>query len=1299
MKCSLVRLICTIWLVGVAATSAYAQGTTSLTGVVVDIGGGVVPGANVNAKNDATGVASNTVTNTQGAFAFPSMPIGTYTVTATLSGFKTAIHKQVVLNVGSPADLKITLEVGTIEQSVEVKANSEVVQTTSTAVSSTVNATQIQNLPMTSRNALFGFVVMLPGVDTPDGVSRNSTLFGLPEQAINISIDGVNTQNNFQRGSDGFYSMVFPQLDAIEQVTVTGAAAGAEAATGGSVGIKFVTRSGGNSYRGAGYYYFRHPAMNTNYFFNEVNDLPKNRLILNQFGGSLGGPIKLPGLDGTGKAFFFVNYEEFYQPTSATRNRQLLNPRTQSGIFRYNTTVGGVTTLNEVNVLALAAANGHLASPDPTIQALLTQIRGLAEGEVPKGTANITDQNNVNLQQFTYQPPGKYYNHLPTTRLDFNLSQSNRLSGSYWWQEINRYPDIQNSGEELFPGLPNVANYTSVRSVGSVTLRTTLGSNFVNELIGGWQWSPGTFNSGVNAGQFANQDGFALSFPLGATSATRSTNPNTRHQTNWNFTNTINWLKGSHNLSFGGGFMRSLQWNDSTQVVPGINFGIQSGLDPADSMFTTGNFPGASTGNLNDARALYAFLVGRVTAVNGTSRLNEATNQYEYLGVLNERGYMDEWNAFIQDSWRLKPTITMNMGLGYVVQLPLAAGNGVFSTIDYPGFCGVYGVNANTGQCNIFQVGGEQTGVAPTFSQYTSGTKGYKTDWNNMAPNIGVAWRPNVQGGFLRTLFGDPELATFRAGFSVGFNKAGFDEFINVYSSNPGRTFNTNRNNNAGTQFPLVGPGESWPVLFRDKSRLGPPAGIPESPQYPIAATAGSTIALFDPNYEVSYTRSFSFGFQRAVSRDMAVEVRYVGTRGFNNATNENWNETNVIQNGFFDEFKNAQANLLAHVASGCGQTGAPACSFAYRGPDTNTVPLPIYGAYIQALNASQAAVAANYTNAAWTNSTFLGRFATYSPDVIGSATTDLQTTARIQNALNAGLAPNFFRMNPTIGTNAANLRVSENKSRYDSVVLQLRRRLSQGLLFDINYTRSWRASTTLETLQRDRFWVEGGGVPHAFKTTLNWDLPVGRGRRYGTDMNAWMNGILGGWSYNMTGRVQSGEQLTTTGRILVGMSEEELRREFKIRIVETPDGVTTVYNLPDDIILNTRRAHNTSATSLTGYSSLGVPEGRYIARESSQNCVALIVGDCSGQRNIWVEGPVRARFDMSAKKMFPIGRRANFIFEWHVFNVFESIQFEPNFNPGGGDDIFQVDAAFTDISGNYDPGGRLMQVVWRIQW
>ena len=562
-------LFVTMFLVFATRPAAvYAQGgssRTSLSGEVKDKTGGVVPGAAVDVKNNATGVSTQTITNSTGLFSVPALDPGTYTITVTLQGFKKAVVNDVVLVVGNPGNVPVTLEVGAIGEEITVAGASSLVQTQSTAVSSTINLTQIQNLPLTSRNALFGFVTMLPGVSTP-GAPRDSTLFGLPETSINITIDGVNTNNNFQRETDGFYSMVFPQLDAVEQVTVTGAGAGAEGASMGSVAIRFATRSGTNRYTGTGYYYMRRPEFNTNDFFSDKLGLPKTQIKLNQFGASQGGPIKLPGYDGSGKAFFFFNYEEFYQPTSTPlRTRQLLNPAVAGGVFRYN--VSGA--VRQVDVLALAAANGQTSTLDPTMGALLAQMRSLANAAVSDGSATISEQGSVLLQQLDFKSPGKYVNHLPTTRVDINLSEKQRLSGSYWWQEVNRFPDIQNTSEAQIPGLPNYGNYRSWRTVGAITLRSTISSQIVNEAVGGWQWSPGTFNADVTGDMFANQAGYSLSFPFGsntaannATPATRTTNPNSRYQTNFDFKDTLSWLRGNHGLSIGAGFTRVIQHND-----------------------------------------------------------------------------------------------------------------------------------------------------------------------------------------------------------------------------------------------------------------------------------------------------------------------------------------------------------------------------------------------------------------------------------------------------------------------------------------------------------------------------------------------------------------------------------------------------------------------------------------------------------------------------------------------------------------------------------------------------------------
>jgi len=251
------------------------------------------------------------------------------------------------------------------------------------------------------------------------------------------------------------------------------------------------------------------------------------------------------------------------------------------------------------------------------------------------------------------------------------------------------------------------------------------------------------------------------------------------------------------------------------------------------------------------------------------------------------------------------------------------------------------------------------------------------------------------------------------------------------------------------------------------------------------------------------------------------------------------------------------------------------------------------------------------------------------------------------------------------------------------------------------NFTHSWQWGQARNTLHEARFFVPStNNVPNAFKMGLNWDVPVGRERRFGSNMGAWLNAAIGGWAFNMKGFVQSGTQLTVVGAKLVGMTEEQLQDMFKIRIVKDPNtGVTIVYDLPDDVILNTRRAYSTSATTLDGYSTaLGAPTGQYIAPAGSPECFQLYAGDCA-KRNIYVRGPISTRFDINLRKQFDVYRRLKFQLTVDVLNVFNAINFNPVFNPGGGSGIMQVTSSYQDVSGTYDPGGRLVQVAWRFMW
>lgn len=1281
---------------------AFAQSgaTSSLTGTVVDTGGGIVPGASIVIKNNATGTTFEAISNSSGAFSVPALDPGTYTVTVSLAGFKTAVVNEVRLLAARPSEVKVTLEVGALTETVQVAAASELVQTQSSTVTSTITSEQINNLPLSSRNALY-FTTFLAGVETTGG-PRGSTIMGLPQNTINITIDGVSNSNNFQSG-DGFFSMVTPRTDAVEEITVTGATPGANNAGAGAVNIAFVTRSGTNRLTSSMYHYFRHPSLNSNYYFNKVNGLGRNEVIVHQYGGRVGGPIVIPGIvDGRGKAFFFFNMEHFYQPTEATRTRTVLSAAAQQGLFTYS--AGGTT--RQVDLFALARAASQTSTADPTISALLTAMRAAAD---ITGTIS-TPTGFINTQRYVYQTSSVRNEYAPTTRLDFNLSDAHRLSGTYYWQRFHSNPDILNNAEIQFPGstFTNFGIQASYRTTGSIGLRSNLGSNLVNEVRGGWQWSPVDFFGNVTRDMFANQGFYNLDFDnnttanttefSGLSSITAANSPQPRNTTNWSIDDTLNWIKGTHSLSVGASFNQITHDQNSSNLVPGIQFGVDTTNDPARTMFTTANFPGASTAQLALARHQYALLTGRVTAINGTARLNENL-EYVYLGNLNSKSRMNDFGLFAQDSWRVTPTLTLNYGVRWEVQLPFTPLSNTWSTASMRDICGVSGEGTGVGGrlCNLYKPGQMPArDVVPQYVKYDPGSPGFNTDYNNFAPNVGIAWRPNVTEGFLRTLLGDPDQATVRGGYSIAFNRERMDRFTGLYGGNVGGTLTANRN--ATTGFSLVGAGESWPLLYRETNRLGPP-NFPTSPNYPILASigAGNDINIFHPNVETPYTESWMVGFQRALGEDTAVEVRYVGNRNRKAWVTENWNELNIFENGFIDEFKLAQANLRSHIAAGCGQTGAPACSFAYRGPGTGTSPLPTYEAFFNGAGAVPYS-SGNYTNSDWT-----GHLSLFEPDPFDAANDLWNNATRRANAARNGVAANFFVLNPAIDD--ANVTVARGGSRYHSLQIDVRRRLARGFTMQGNYTyaRRWAQSNAdtvanITDLHRDRIYIESDNVPHAFKMNWGYEIPIGRGRRFGTNWGRVMDGLLGNWEFSGAGRMQV-RTFGVTGIRTVGMTEDDLKKAFEIRVTRNEAGTVTVFNLPDDIIENTRRAFNTDPTSPTGYPAGEAPTGRYIAPASVPGCIAIYVRDCDTQEQLWVRGPIFSRWDFRLKKRFPLVGRANLEFDVEVLNVFDNVNFNPNFNPGSGNTIFQVTSGYTDINTTFDPGGRIGQLIWRLNW
>ncbi len=1289
MKSFCLRFTSVFMLLALFGLMALAQvsSTSSLSGAVTDPNGAVVPGAEVTVKNNATGAEFKATTSGNGTFSVPALTAGTYSVTIISSGFKQAVVQDVKLNAATPTSVNIILEVGAQTESVVIQAAGDVLQTQSANISTTITGRQITELPFASRDAL-DLVLLLPGTSTP-GRPRTSTVNGLPKGALNITMDGVNIQDNTLKSSDGFFTYIRPRIDAVEEVTLSTATPGAESSGEGAVQIKFVTKSGNNDYHGSLYEYHRNPVLNSNYWFNNRANLPRARVLLNQFGGRVGGPISVPKLfDGRDKAFFFVNYEEYRLPEQATRQRTILNPLTQQGIFQYNTSSG----VRQVNLLQLAqtvGCNGCTATLDPTVTKLLADIR-----QATSTTGTIEQLSDPNLQRYTFTNSGGQRRTFTTVRFDFNLSSKHHLENIYNYDYFGSKVDFLNSRDPIFPGFPNKGSQVSNRFSNVVALRSTLSNSLVNEarlgLTGGTvlffpEASAADFNGSV-----ANQQGFALGISAaGISNAHNTTAPSRRNAPVWQFSDTLNWTRGSHSMSFGFSFTHISSWSEAQTLVPSITFGINTD-DPANTMFTTANFPGSAAADINRARNIYAVLTGHITAISANARLDENTGQYNYLGTLTQRYRMRESGIFAQDTWRVHQNLTLTGGVRWEVQYPFVAASDVFSQVSFDDLFGI------SGPGNLFKPG-TTNGRESQYTAFATGAKAFNTDYNNFAPSVGISWSPNWSNGLLSRIFGDGGQSVFRGGYSIAFNREGMNVFASIYGANPGATISANRNLTLGNLGDL-------PVLLRETNRLGRPDDIPKAPVYPNTGLVTDSVNAFNPNLKLGYVQSWSFGLQREITKDTVVEFRYVGNRAVKQWQQYNLNEINIVENGFLNEFKLAQANLKANIAAGRGT------HFRYAGPGTGTSPLPIILSHFSGARDPNAS--ASYNSGNFASSTFYNLLAVNSPGPLTFANTLYNNATFRNNAAAAGLAANLFLVNP--GKLGGAFTIENNgRSYYDAGVIELRRRMSKGLLVQGSYTfarnlTNMPASSSAVFYQPRTLRNLGGnkslspfGITHALKANWIYDLPFGRGKAIGAGVGRLGDLLIGGWEFHGTARIQSGSPNNFGNVQLVGMTRNDLQKALKIR--KESD---FVFYLPQDIIDNTIRANNVSATSASGYSSQGVPTGRYIAPASGANCVEAFTGEC-GTSNLVLYGPSFTRFDLSAVKRFRFSERVNFELRAEFLNAFNNINFligsaaadVTNIGGFGSATFGQTANAYQDTSTTNDPGGRLIQIVARLNF
>jgi hypothetical protein len=1280
---TLLAALAVLVLVAAWAPRAFAQGgaTSTIAGTVVDTSGAVVPGADVVAKNVATNSTYTAVSGADGAFVIPAVPPGTYSVTVTLTGFKTIVLNDVIANVAQTVTVKATLEVGALEETVTVAGASELIQTQATAVAATLTQSQIANLPVVGRGA-FELVGFMPGVQTTTGSLRDGTINGLPQSSVNITLDGMNIQDNYAKSWDGMFTRVSPRLDAVEEVTVSTAASGADMGSQGAAQVRFVTRSGTNQFRGSAYYYVRRDWMNSNTWFNLNRNVdpvtgapnPKPYLFQNQPGGRLGGPIWKD------RAFFFVNYEWISAPGSRTDTRTIMSPNAERGLFEY----GGGT----VDLMALAARNGQTARIDPLIAKLISNVRAsTAQGTVTTTIDPLT-------QSFAWSQDTESTTKYPTVRLDYNVTAKHQLTASGTYNHLVSDPDTTNSMQPVFPGFPIRGLQDSERYTTQVSLRSVLTGTMINEFRIGATGGATLFSPNLGADMFSDYNGYAINWNVfkGLSNPYVGPTNSSREGSTRVIENTLNWLKGRHSLSFGGSVTRGDVWLKNKRHVPTTILGMATG-DPADAMFTTANFPGASSTDLTNARNLYAVLTGRITEITYDARVGTDGETYNILGESLQEGRMWQMGFFVQDGWRWRPNLTVNAGLRYEVQLPFYALNNSYSVATIEDIFGPTGPGSGltvgspvTGLGNLFRPGTLQ-GSPTMYEMLTKDTNAFNTDTNNFAPSIGAAWTTGADSGLLRTLLGAPGDSVVRGGFNIAFQRGGMSDMTETYGDNPGILISASRNLTNGNLGTL-------PVLLTG-SNLGPP-DIPLQRVYPMAVPSrSSNVRVFDPDLQLPYAMSGTIGLQRALGRNLSVEARYIHTTSYDNWTLRNlagalnYNELNIVENRFINEFRVAQANLVANLAAGRGST------FAYTGVP-GTSPLPIYLANLS--GSTDTANPAAYTGTGWTNSTLVQSLYALNPNPLAAASTIAANQTYYSNMVRAGLPVNFWRVNPDV-TNATVV-TNGGDTRYDALQLIFNRRYVDGLQVQTNYTygKGYQDdfySFRVPYKEREQTYSNGsaslGAVRHAFAMSWLYDLPFGRGRALASDVGGFLNTLIGDWSFMGTIRWQSGRMVDYGNVRLVGMTLDELRDMHKLRKSQDPNNQfrTLVWMLPEEVIGNTVRAFSVSAT---GYTQ-GAPSGKYFAPANGPDCLEPAIGiynstspqngyGACGAGSLIVTGPQVFRTDITIGKRFKTVGPVQGEFQIMIFNLFNNVNFNPvggTFAPsyvGSTKDSFQVTAA-----------------------
>jgi len=1081
--------------------AAHAQDVSSITGVVTDPSGAVIPDVAVTLVNPQTGGVYKTVTNGAGSFMLTQVKPGPgYKIEFAHDGFKSVIVSDLYMNVDTTRVQNVQLTLGATRESVEVSAATENVtlDNTDATVGNNFQVQVLNDLPVQDRSNPSALFVAQPGV-TLDGA-----VTGARTDQNRVTVDGLDV-NDMATGEFGYIVGRAP-VDSVQEFRGVSAGDLSSESGGGGGQYTLVTKSGTNSFHGALVEYHRDTDLEANDWFNNNAGVPRPPLIRNQFGGNIGGPIIKD------KLFFFFDYNGRRDTLSGLEERTVPLDSFRAGNIQY------INSSNNIETLPATAPVGQqsVQSLDPQLVGMNSDLQSLFSSRYPHAN-DLSFGDGYNTGGYRFNAPFPYKEDDYVQRVDFNLNQNMKI-----WGKGNFVRTTETYGAVQFPGDPLTSPFFD-RSYTYVVGHTwNINNTMVNNASFGEVYEnfnfPNTYNP-TGANQFTTFGGNGTGGSIIDSPYASAINAQGRTYPIPVIRDDFTWDKGTHSFTFGGTFKwitpnayTILNYTTPNIGLTGYTNNLDPSLEPSDICTTSSPNCNNSAPGLFDPA--FALALAPYTSIGATFNYDAQGNPLPQGSgqVHNYRYY--ETEVYFGDTWKVRPKLTLSYGLRW---------NFYSVPYDTHGIESIQNTDFNTYfKDRVAQSAASQSGntVIPLIG-YSLGGKAnhapgyFQPQYTNFAPRVGFAYQFNPK-------------TVFNGGAGVIFDQTVINA-VQYQQSQFSYLFQGGAAENCGNPSDPSGNLMTCPRF----TGLSSPPAAPAAPTitrpfYPNVTGSGSSAVpyglalgsyptafneILDPHLKTPYSIAFNFGVEHEIPGGFILKVSYVGRLGRRLLAQ--------VDGSQLIDFKDPVSGQLMSDAF------AAVSQQLRAGIDPSMVTdQPFYENVMVAGTGSALGVASNTQ----VITQYLPLYA-YRGDFA-------DTTQAL-----ASLQPDGLGLPPNVGMAAQfaenTFYTNQGNSNYHGLLATLHKNASHGLQFDLNYT--WSHSIDNVSLIANNVAYGGYGficdalrprecransdfdVTNYFNGNFVYDLPVGRGKAFVGGAPRWLDEFIGGWSVSGLPSVHSG--------------------------------------------------------------------------------------------------------------------------------------------------------------------------------